>query len=308
MRALIPTGRTGALVELGTASEPVPGPGEALVAVEAFSLNRPDFLYLAAGQGAYRPGIDAVGTVERAAADGSGPKAGQRVVLHLPGGGAAAERVAVPPGRLAVVPDGLETTVAAALPLAGMVALRLLRAAGDVRGRRLLATGVTGGVGLFLVQLAVAAGASVTAVARPDDPWQHLIEAGAKVIHTVEEAATGAYDVVLESVGGRTGSQAALKLRTGGLFLWFGQAGAEPIELDFFRLFEGGQGLTLRHFVHTEGGPDDSRDMAELLRLASSGQLRVELGHRGDWADTAAVLEKLARGRLKGKAVLTISA
>src|SRR5206468_5724523 len=58
---------------------------------------------------------------------------------------------------------------AAALPVAGLTALRALREAGPLLGRRLLVTGATGGVGSFAVQLGAAAGAHVTAlVSRPE--------------------------------------------------------------------------------------------------------------------------------------------
>ena len=169
MRALIPTGRPGDLVEIADIDRPVPADDQALVRVTEFSLNRTDFLHLSSPDTAYRPGVDAVGLVERAAADGSGPSAGQRVVIHLPGGGAAAQYVAVAADRVVPVPDGVPSDVAAALPLAGLVARRMLAKAGPLSGRRILATGVTGGVGQFVVQLAVAEGAQVTAVAAESD-------------------------------------------------------------------------------------------------------------------------------------------
>ncbi len=51
-----------------------------------FSLNRADYLYLSSPSSTFRPGIDAAGVVERAAADGSGFAVGTRVALHLPAG------------------------------------------------------------------------------------------------------------------------------------------------------------------------------------------------------------------------------
>ncbi|WP_055483553.1 zinc-binding dehydrogenase [Sphaerimonospora mesophila] len=305
MRALQATGDTARLVEFTDIPEPVPAAHEALIRVEAFSLNRPDYLYLAMPGTAYRPGIDAVGVVECPAADGSGPRAGQRVVMHVPSGGAAAERITVPAARLAAVPGTLASEVAACLPLAGMVALRLLRAAGPLKGLNLLATGATGGVGQFLVQLAVHEGAAITVVAREHDPWAHLARAGATVVHDVDHLPPGGFDVVLESVGGRLGSEAALRLRTGGLFLWYGQASAEPLTLDFFELFQGGQSMTLRHFVYS-GLADDREDLDLLLDLAARGVLQVEIGHRGDWGQTADVLDSISRGELRGKAVLEV--
>ncbi|MFD0891071.1 hypothetical protein ACFQ08_41535, partial [Streptosporangium algeriense] len=82
MCALVPAGRPDRLTEIAEVPDPVPAPGEALVRVEHFSLNRPDFLYLAMPGTAYRPGIDAVGVVEVPVP--GGPERGRRVVFHLP--------------------------------------------------------------------------------------------------------------------------------------------------------------------------------------------------------------------------------
>ena len=46
--------------------------------------------------------------------------------------------------------------------------------------------------------------------------------------------------------------------------------------------------------------------MATLLELAGQGRLTVEVGHRGDWSMTGAVLAEMAAGRLRGKAVLSV--
>ena len=199
--------------------------------------------------------------------------AGQRVAIHLPAGGAAAEYVAVAADRVVPVPDGVPSDVAAALPLAGLVARRMLAKAGPLSGRRILATGVSGGVGQFVVQLAVAEGAQVTAVAAESEPWQHLPALGARVTHDVTSLDNGSFDIVLESVGGSLGSTAAKKLAHDGLFLWFGQASDQPLTLDFFSLFEGGQSLTLHHFVYFAGDTNqDARDLTAPSRPGRPGQ------------------------------------
>jgi NADPH:quinone reductase len=308
MRALIPTGNPETLTELGEVDLPVPQRHEALIQVTDMALNRADFLYLSGSAEGYRPGIDAAGVVTQAAADGSGPAVGSRVALHLPTGGAGAEYVAAASDRLAVIPDNVDSASAAALPLGGLVAQRLLALAGPLAGRRILATGVGGGVGQVLIQLAVAEGAQITAVAAEGQPTAHMTELGAKVALDIDAVEDGAFDIVLESVGGDLGSKTVHKLRPGGQFLWFGQAGGSPITLDFFRLLQGGTGLTLRHFVYADGdGSRDAQDMDVLLGLASEGRLRVEIGHRGDWSSTGPVLKEMSAGRLRGKAVLSIA-
>lgn len=146
MKALIPTGRPEALVELADVAMPEPAPGEALVKVEAFSVNRGEIFRLEDPRPGARPGKDIAGLVVQAAADGAGPAAGQRVAGH-PEEGGWAEYAAVPAASLAPLPDSVPVTQAAALPLAGLTALRLLRTAGNVIGRRILLTGASGGVG-----------------------------------------------------------------------------------------------------------------------------------------------------------------
>src|SRR3989337_2941673 len=65
---------------------PSPAPNEALVRVASFSLNRGEVKNALTASTGTRPGWDLAGTVEQAAANGSGPAAGTRVVGLVPGG------------------------------------------------------------------------------------------------------------------------------------------------------------------------------------------------------------------------------
>src|SRR5919197_1115679 len=79
MPAFVPAPDAPARTVLGDVAEPSPAPNEALVAVEAYSVNRGEIFLLEAPRDGWRPGQDVAGRVERAAADGSGPAAGTRV-------------------------------------------------------------------------------------------------------------------------------------------------------------------------------------------------------------------------------------
>src|SRR5262245_51797531 len=189
-------------------SEPVPDHGEAIVRVRALSLNRGEVRRSTMAAAGWRPGWDLAGIVERGAASGAGPGVGARVV-GLVAEGAWAQRVAVPVHSLAELPEKVTFSQAATLPVAGLTALYALTKRGALLGRRVLVTGATGGVGDFAVQLARLAGAHVTASARRADQAPALRALGAHEVTVGDEIPpTPKYDLVIESVGGRTLSTA----------------------------------------------------------------------------------------------------
>ncbi|WP_399552948.1 alcohol dehydrogenase catalytic domain-containing protein, partial [Streptomyces sp. WELS2] len=104
MKAFVPTADPAEPVVLADVAEPVPRPDEALVKVEAFSVNRGETFRLERPAPGDRPGKDIAGLVVQPAADGSGPSGITRVVGH-PMAGGWAEYVAVPTGALAELPD-----------------------------------------------------------------------------------------------------------------------------------------------------------------------------------------------------------
>ncbi|MEW2579427.1 zinc-binding dehydrogenase [Streptomyces syringium] len=300
MQRLIPTGDTARPVAFAEAAQPEPEPGEALIKVEAFALNRGETFLLERPRPGLLPGKDIAGLVVQAAADGSGPGIGTRVVGH-PAQGGWAEYVAVPTHSLAVLANGIDSVRAAALPLAGITALRLLRTAGSLAGRRVLLTGASGGVGHYVTELAVGAGAELTAVTATPVRGERLAELGAQVVHDVT-AAQGPFDVVLESTGGPDLPIALSKVRPGGLLVWCGQASRSPVTLDFFELLGGPERVTIQHF-HYAGAPYGP-DLAALVRLVERGRLHPEIGRIAGWADTADTLVDLRERRIRGKAVL----
>ncbi|GAA1263948.1 zinc-binding dehydrogenase [Kitasatospora nipponensis] len=297
-------------VRLGEVEMPVPRANEVLVKVEAYSVNRGETFQLERPPaGGWRPGKDVAGLVVQAAPDGSGPAVGRRVVGHPPAGGWA-EFVAVPTDALAPIPDRLTAVEAAALPFAGLTALRLLRTAGrhtgHLAGRRILLTGASGGVGHYVAELTAAAGAGVTAVSASAQRGGRLSELGAAdVVHRVADA-VGPFDVVLESTGGEALPLALDRLAPRGLLIWFGQASRRPVTLDFFDLLRGPTGATLRQFSYADVDGPDGPDLATLVGLTAEGRLHPEIGTVRDWSHTGEVLADLRERRVRGNAVLTV--
>src|SRR5580698_9156026 len=138
-----------------------PDRDEVGIKVTAISLNRGETRRATQlAEPGWRPGWDFAGVIEREAADGSGPKAGTRVVGLLPSG-AWAERVNCRSHAVAALPGAVSDAQAATLPVAGLTALHALRQGGLLLGRKVLIDGASGGVGHFACQLAAASGAIV---------------------------------------------------------------------------------------------------------------------------------------------------
>ncbi|ETK36527.1 zinc-binding dehydrogenase [Microbispora sp. ATCC PTA-5024] len=280
--------------------EPEPRPDEALVEVRHASANFGELRHAAGLPPGTVMGYDAAGVVLRPASDGSGPGAGERVVAF--GAGAWAERAAFPTGSLAVVPAGAGLAEAAALPLAGLTALRTIRAAGPVLGRRLLVTGASGGVGRYAVQLARRAGAYVIASVGAPGRGEGLRELGADEV-VVGLDGLAPVDVVLELTGGPALVRCWELLRPGGSLQSVGWASGEPAVLPPGWNFSLGPARTLSSFGDvSEPGPD----LAYLAGLLASGGLSAEVAWRGSWERIGEASRALLGRRLAGKIVMDL--
>src|SRR3954466_9212258 len=196
MLAIVNTPEGPEPVAISEIAEPEPKPNEALVAVHAFSLNRGELRLFQARPEGWRPGQDIAGIVLRAAADGSSPPSGTRVVGLCDWHGWA-ERAAVPSHRIAPIADTVSFAAAAALPVAGLTALRTLRHGAPLLGKRVLITGAAGGVGNLAVQLAARWGAGVAAVVGNPERARILDGLGAAEIVTDIDQAPGRFELIL---------------------------------------------------------------------------------------------------------------
>lgn len=305
MRALIAASGPDNLVELADVDEPDPAAHQVVIQVEAFSINRGETFLLQAPRQDWRPGKDMAGRVIQAAANGDGPEVGTRVVAHADHSGWA-ERAAVSLGGIAVLPDTVAVDIAAALPLAGLTALRLLRTAGPVASQRILITGASGGVGHYLVELATRQGAQVTAVTSSPERGVRLLELGAtQVVRNIADADAG-FEVVMESVGGNQLAAALRAARAGGLVIWFGQASGKRPMLDFFD-WDVPLGVRIHRFGYQPDGASDATDLTTLVRLVARGDLHPEIGLACDWTHTDDALKALIHRQVRGNVVLSVT-
>jgi NADPH:quinone reductase len=301
MRAVIADPSARNAISIAEVPEPRPGPSQVVLNVHHVALNRGDLNDARSGRvpsGAVL-GSDAAGVVNREAADGSGPTQGARVVALTPA--AFAERVAVDVDAVATVTDSVGLAEAAVLPVAGLAALRSLRAAGSVLGKRVLVTGASGGVGRFAVQLAAAAGAHVIASVGSDARSAGLADAGAAQTTVGLRCINRPVDVILDTVGGPQMVDAWELLAPGGCLQSIGWTSPEAAVFPPFGTV--GPPKSLSSFLNM---PPYGDDLAMLVQLVRDGVLRPEIGWRGPLNRITDAAEALRTRQLVGKALLDV--
>jgi putative PIG3 family NAD(P)H quinone oxidoreductase len=276
---------------VGDLPDPVPGPGEVLVAVEAAGINHAEVLQI---RGQYPPmpgesevpGLECSGRVIGREIPGGLWQPGARVMALL-GGGGHATLAAIPVGQLMPLPDNLSFIEGGAIPEAGLTAWTNLVAEGELQaGETVLITGATGGMGSFAVQLARELGARVLAAGR--DPGrlaqlrdlgvEEICVAGSDLAQQVREATAGrGVDLVFDLVGGASINAHLGALRDGGRLVLIGLLGGRKVEVDL--------GAVLSRRLRITGSVLRPRSRAEKARLVE--------------AFTAFALPRLRDSRLK---------
>jgi NADPH2:quinone reductase len=247
--------RTGGpeVMQVDELPTPAPGPGEALVRVEASGVN---FIDVYRRSGAYAlelPGAlgsEGAGIVEAVGDGVDAVRTGDRVAWSgAPG--SYATHVVVTARALVPVPEGVSSRIAAAAMLQGMTAHYLAHATWPLKpAESCLVHAASGGVGLLLVQLAKRAGARVFGTVSTDEKAALARKAGADeiVFYTREafdevvRARTGGrgVDVVYDSVGATTFDRSLLCLRPRGMLVLFGQSSGRVPPFDLQQLNQRG--------------------------------------------------------------------
>jgi len=285
--------------------EPEPRPNEAVIAVHAFSLNRGELRLFQVRPEGWRPGQDIAGVVLKQAGDGSGPAAGTRVVALCDWEGWA-ERAAVASHRMASLAYNISFAQAAALPVAGLTALRALRHGAPLLGKRVLITGAAGGVGNLAVQLAARSGARVTAVVGNSERARVLDGLGAAETVTRIEDAEGRFALILESAGGTSLKAAIERVEHRGTVVIFGNSSGNPTELNF-RDFAEHQNARIQAFHYFTSEPEErfGPDLGLLAGLVADGSLKPRIVEHG-WRELPRIGPLLLGRQIPGKAVFHI--
>jgi NADPH:quinone reductase-like Zn-dependent oxidoreductase len=310
IRAVVVDPNAPAHLTIGSVDDPQPRGDEALIRVSAISLNRGEVRGAQAAKPGARPGWDVAGVVEQQAADGSGPKAGQRVVGMLRTG-AWAELINIPSPNLALLPDSVSFQQASTLPVAGLTALYALDRASGLTGRNVLVTGASGGVGNIGIQVAVQAGARVTALVRQERHAQSARDAGAHNV-VADETGEGArqfgpYNHVLEAVGGDVLANVLTMMAPVGHVVVYGVAAGGPITVDS-TLFLRSRMIVSGLAVFTELQKETAAvGLSRLAGMCAAGTLKPHIAITAPWTDIGSVAQQLLDRSYPGKAVLTIS-
>lgn len=303
MRAIVYDPQARANLRLDEVADPPVADSQALIDVHAIGLNFGEVHFIdQMRKPGEVPGWDSAGVVVQAAADGSGPGVGTRVV-GFSGEAGWAQRRAVATENLTELPEFVEFEEAAALPVAGVTALQALRALGPIVGRRVLITGASGGVGRFAVQLAARAGAHVVAAVGSAPRGEGLTELGAAEVVVGLDSVTEPVYGVLDNVGGKLLAQAFSLVADGGSVQSIGMASNEPTTIDFEHERRLGNRKRLEPF--TVRAPF-AADLRYLLTLLADGELDPQIGLRDSWENVASAAQALLDRKVAGKAVLRV--
>ncbi|AUX42775.1 quinone oxidoreductase [Sorangium cellulosum] len=298
---------------------PAPGPGEAVVRVEAAGVNFID-IYQRSGQ--YKLdlpiplGLEGAGRVEAVGPGVAEVREGD-AVAWTSGPGSYATHVRVPVAKLVPVPEGVSPKSAAAAMLQGITAQYLVRSTFPLGpGHTCLIHAAAGGVGLLLCQMAKRLGARVLGTVSTEEKARLAREAGADEVILYTQAdfeaearrLTGGagVHVVYDGVGKDTFEKSLGALRLRGTLVLFGQAsGAVPAFDPQILNQKGSLYLTRPSLVHYTTTREELLERAgDVLGAIARGELDVSVGATYPLAEAAEAHRALAGRKTTGKVLL----
>jgi NADPH2:quinone reductase len=298
---------------------PTPGPGQALIKVEAVGVN---FVDIYRRSGAYKvaypftPGEEAGGTVESVAPGVTTVRPGNRVASSNVIG-AYAEYALVPADRLVQLPERVSARDGAAAMLQGITAHYLTASTYRLtRTDTCLVHAAAGGVGLLICQMARQRGARVIGTVSTEEKAALAREAGAnEVILYTEvdfEAETkrltdgAGVEVVYDSVGRTTFAKSLNCLAPRGLMVLFGQSSGavEPFDPQILNQ-KGSLFLTRPTIAHyTATRRELLQHASAVLHGVADGNLVIRIGGEFTLAQAAEAHRMLESRRTTGKLLL----
>jgi NADPH:quinone reductase-like Zn-dependent oxidoreductase len=238
------------------------------------------------------PGHELAGVVAAVGYGTTGLSVGQRVfgLTDWYRDGTLAEYAAVEARNLAPLPDDVDVTAGASLPISGLTAWQGLFQHGRLQaGQRVLAHGAAGAVGSMVVQLAREAGAYVVGTGRAADR-QAVLDFGAQAFVDLENDAledVGGVDLVFDVIGGDIGTRSARLIRAGGtLVSVVGPPETRPAD------------VVAIDFVVESG----RAQLGEVVRRVQDGRLRTHIGTVATLDDAVSALNPTQR--VRGKTIV----
>lgn len=299
-------------------------PGEVLVKVAAFGINRADLMQR---QGLYPPppgdsailGLEAAGTVVAVADNSLLPLIGQQV-FGLVNGGGYAEYVAIPAAQAMTVPTGWSLQQAAATAETFLTAYQLLFLIGDARaGQRVVIHAGASGVGTSAIQLAKARGLHVAVTVGSADKAEYCRQLGAELAINYREqdfsqvlanAWPEGVDLVLDPVAGSYLQAEANILAMDGKIIIYAMMGGRKIpELDLSLLFKKrGQLLcsTLRNRDAAYKANLTQRFMQDFATLLACGEIQPVIAKTFSRSEVEQAHQLLASNQTIGKLLVTM--
>ena len=240
------------------------------------------------------PGHEVAGVVTALGYGTTGLSLGQRVfgLADWYRDGTLAEHVAVEARNLAPLPDEIDFTVGASLPISGLTAWQGLFDHGRLRaGQRLIAHGAAGAVGSMVVQVAREFGAYVIGTGRSADR-QAALDFGANAFVDLDHEGledVGEVDLVFDLIGGEIGKRSARLVRPGGrLVSIVGPAEERPAE-----------GVAIDFVVEA-----DRAQLGEIVQRVRDGRLRTNIGTVATLEDAVAAFNSTERH--PGKTIISV--